>query len=161
MASYNKNPAALNEPDGIVAVWNLHLLERPEFVFHSQVGKPFMYLTVVLIIWCMTVGCLVGYVFTVSFQSCVRWHVLGANTTVGHAIKAFASAEDAIVCGWAYTPCVRDADGRYTECTQPYHEQYRWDCLLVARRHACTASGTGIWILICKTDKRHLLCRKR
>lgn len=27
----------LNEPDGIVAVWNLHLLERPEFVFHSQV----------------------------------------------------------------------------------------------------------------------------
>ena len=27
---------ALNEPDGIVAVWNLHLLERPEFVFHSQ-----------------------------------------------------------------------------------------------------------------------------
>ena len=37
-ASYNKNPAALNEPDGIVAVWNMHLLERPEFVFHSQVG---------------------------------------------------------------------------------------------------------------------------
>ncbi|KZT27753.1 dynein intermediate chain [Neolentinus lepideus HHB14362 ss-1] len=35
-ASYNKNTAALNEPDGIVAVWNLHLLERPEFVFHSQ-----------------------------------------------------------------------------------------------------------------------------
>ncbi|TCD65904.1 hypothetical protein EIP91_002019 [Steccherinum ochraceum] len=35
-ASYNKNPAALNEPDGIVAVWNMHLLERPEFVFHSQ-----------------------------------------------------------------------------------------------------------------------------
>ena len=38
-ASYNKNPAALNEPDGIVAVWNLHLLERPEFVFHSQVRQ--------------------------------------------------------------------------------------------------------------------------
>lgn len=36
VASYNKNPAAVNEPDGIVAVWNLHLLERPEFVFHSQ-----------------------------------------------------------------------------------------------------------------------------
>ncbi|KAG8911113.1 hypothetical protein FRC00_007051, partial [Tulasnella sp. 408] len=36
VASYNKNPAALNEPDGIVAVWNLHMLERPEFVFHSQ-----------------------------------------------------------------------------------------------------------------------------
>ncbi|KZW02880.1 dynein intermediate chain [Exidia glandulosa HHB12029] len=36
VAAYNKNPQALNEPDGIVAVWNLHLLERPEFVFHSQ-----------------------------------------------------------------------------------------------------------------------------
>jgi dynein intermediate chain, cytosolic len=36
VASYNKNPAALNEPDGLVAVWSLHLLERPEFVFHSQ-----------------------------------------------------------------------------------------------------------------------------
>ncbi|KAN0121203.1 Pyridoxal phosphate-dependent transferase [Russula decolorans] len=36
VASYNKNAAAVNEPDGIVAVWNLHLLERPEFVFHSQ-----------------------------------------------------------------------------------------------------------------------------
>ncbi|GAA5822308.1 hypothetical protein JCM3770_001566, partial [Rhodotorula araucariae] len=36
VASYNKNPMAVNEPDGIAAVWNLHLLERPEFVFHSQ-----------------------------------------------------------------------------------------------------------------------------
>ncbi|KIY52881.1 dynein intermediate chain [Fistulina hepatica ATCC 64428] len=36
LAAYNKNAAALNEPDGVVAVWNLHLLERPEFVFHSQ-----------------------------------------------------------------------------------------------------------------------------
>nr|XP_018261064.1 dynein intermediate chain, cytosolic [Kwoniella dejecticola CBS 10117]OBR83222.1 dynein intermediate chain, cytosolic [Kwoniella dejecticola CBS 10117] len=34
-ASYNKKPSAVNDPDGIVAVWNLHLLERPEFVFHS------------------------------------------------------------------------------------------------------------------------------
>lgn len=35
VASYNRNPSAPNDPDGIVAVWNLHLLERPEFVFHS------------------------------------------------------------------------------------------------------------------------------
>ncbi|KAK8853374.1 hypothetical protein IAR55_004078 [Kwoniella newhampshirensis] len=34
-AAYNKNPSAVNDPDGIVAVWNLHLQERPEFVFHS------------------------------------------------------------------------------------------------------------------------------
>ncbi|GAA5836849.1 hypothetical protein JCM3766R1_006280 [Sporobolomyces carnicolor] len=36
VAAYNRNPLAINEPDGIVAVWNLHLLERPEFVFHAQ-----------------------------------------------------------------------------------------------------------------------------
>ncbi|KAJ7743125.1 WD40-repeat-containing domain protein [Mycena metata] len=36
VASYNKNHAALNEPAGIVAVWNTHSVERPEFVFHSQ-----------------------------------------------------------------------------------------------------------------------------
>ena len=38
VASYNKNPSAPNDPDGIVAVWNLHLLERPEFIFHSPVS---------------------------------------------------------------------------------------------------------------------------
>ncbi|GAA6028794.1 hypothetical protein JCM8097_007399 [Rhodosporidiobolus ruineniae] len=36
VASYNKNPLAVHEPDGIAAVWNLHLQERPEFVFHAQ-----------------------------------------------------------------------------------------------------------------------------
>jgi len=161
VASYNKNPAALNEPDGIVAVWNLHLLERPEFVFHSQVSKPLVFLTDALINLWVAVGRPVGYVFTVSFQSCIRWHVLGANITLGHAIKAFASAENAIIGGWAHTPCVCDADGWNTKCAQPYHEQYRWHCVLVACRHACAASGTGVWILICKVDKRYLLCRKR
>jgi dynein intermediate chain len=43
LASYNKNPMAVNEPDGIVCVWNLHLLERPEFIFHSQVWSPFFF----------------------------------------------------------------------------------------------------------------------
>ncbi|KAG0340071.1 hypothetical protein BG004_006569 [Podila humilis] len=36
VSSYNKNPLAVNEPDGIVCVWNIHLADRPEFVFHSQ-----------------------------------------------------------------------------------------------------------------------------
>ncbi|ORX59582.1 WD40 repeat-like protein [Hesseltinella vesiculosa] len=36
VSSYNKNPMAPNDPDGVALVWNLHLLERPEFVFHSQ-----------------------------------------------------------------------------------------------------------------------------
>ncbi|CAE6454550.1 unnamed protein product [Rhizoctonia solani] len=35
-AAYNKNSSSPSEPDGIVCVWNLHLVERPEFVFHAQ-----------------------------------------------------------------------------------------------------------------------------
>ncbi|KAJ2841700.1 hypothetical protein IWW36_006170, partial [Coemansia brasiliensis] len=34
-AAYNRNPMAPNEPDGLVAVWNTHLHERPEFVFSA------------------------------------------------------------------------------------------------------------------------------
>ncbi|KAI8324817.1 WD40 repeat-like protein [Martensiomyces pterosporus] len=34
-AAYNRNPMAPNEPDGIVALWNTHLKERPEFVFYA------------------------------------------------------------------------------------------------------------------------------
>ncbi|EOR04762.1 Cytoplasmic dynein 1 intermediate chain 1 [Wallemia ichthyophaga EXF-994] len=36
LAAYNKNSASFNDPNGIVAVWNMHLLDRPEFVLHSQ-----------------------------------------------------------------------------------------------------------------------------
>ncbi|KAL2125287.1 hypothetical protein VTJ04DRAFT_1652 [Mycothermus thermophilus] len=36
LASYTKNPSAPHEPDGIVQVWNMHLRDRPEFVFHAQ-----------------------------------------------------------------------------------------------------------------------------
>ncbi|KAI9592759.1 WD40-repeat-containing domain protein [Syncephalis fuscata] len=36
VASYNNNPMAINEPDGLVMVWNVHLVERPEFTFHAQ-----------------------------------------------------------------------------------------------------------------------------
>ncbi|KAL2016957.1 hypothetical protein VTK56DRAFT_2833 [Thermocarpiscus australiensis] len=36
LASYTKNPTAPHDPDGIVQVWNYHLHDRPEFVFHAQ-----------------------------------------------------------------------------------------------------------------------------
>ncbi|KAK1755090.1 cytoplasmic dynein 1 intermediate chain 2 [Echria macrotheca] len=36
LASYTKNPTAPHDPDGIVQVWNTHLHDRPEFVFHAQ-----------------------------------------------------------------------------------------------------------------------------
>lgn len=36
LASYTKSPTAPHDPDGIVQVWNMHLHDRPEFVFHAQ-----------------------------------------------------------------------------------------------------------------------------
>ncbi|TPX32838.1 hypothetical protein SmJEL517_g04142 [Synchytrium microbalum] len=36
LGSYNKNTSSPNDPDGLVLVWNLHLAERPEFIFHAQ-----------------------------------------------------------------------------------------------------------------------------
>lgn len=36
LAAYTKNPSAPHDPDGLVQVWNLHLHDRPEFVFHAQ-----------------------------------------------------------------------------------------------------------------------------
>ncbi|MCJ1402458.1 hypothetical protein MMC11_005678 [Xylographa trunciseda] len=35
LASYTKNPAAPQDPSGLVQVWNLHLHSRPEYTFHS------------------------------------------------------------------------------------------------------------------------------
>ncbi|RAL61541.1 hypothetical protein DID88_009580 [Monilinia fructigena] len=34
--AYTKNPSAPHDPDGLVQVWNMHLHDRPEFVFHAQ-----------------------------------------------------------------------------------------------------------------------------
>ncbi|KAK0552848.1 hypothetical protein OC845_001516 [Tilletia horrida] len=36
VASYNRNEMSSSDPGGIVAVWNTHSLDRPEFVFHAQ-----------------------------------------------------------------------------------------------------------------------------
>ncbi|KAF1813714.1 cytoplasmic dynein intermediate chain [Eremomyces bilateralis CBS 781.70] len=36
LASYTKNPSAPHDPDGVVQVWNLHMHDRPEYIFHAQ-----------------------------------------------------------------------------------------------------------------------------
>ncbi len=36
LASYTKNPSAPHDPDGLIQVWNLHMHDRPEYVFHAQ-----------------------------------------------------------------------------------------------------------------------------
>ena len=36
MSAHGKNAASVNEPDGQLLVWNLHLQTRPEFIFYAQ-----------------------------------------------------------------------------------------------------------------------------
>ncbi|KAF2750856.1 WD40 repeat-like protein [Sporormia fimetaria CBS 119925] len=36
LASYTKNTSAPHDPDGVIQVWNLHMHERPEYIFHAQ-----------------------------------------------------------------------------------------------------------------------------
>ncbi|CDS01898.1 hypothetical protein [Sporisorium scitamineum] len=36
VVAYNRNNQDGDAPDGLVAVWNMHLGDRPEFVFHAQ-----------------------------------------------------------------------------------------------------------------------------
>ncbi|KAF3919589.1 hypothetical protein ABW20_dc0103301 [Dactylellina cionopaga] len=36
LASYTKNPSAPHDPNGLVQVWNVHLHDRPEYIFHAQ-----------------------------------------------------------------------------------------------------------------------------
>ncbi|SPO30657.1 related to Dynein intermediate chain 1, cytosolic [Ustilago trichophora] len=36
VVAYNRNDQDEDAPDGLVAVWNMHLGERPEFIFHAQ-----------------------------------------------------------------------------------------------------------------------------
>jgi len=36
LASYTKNLSAPHDPDGLIQVWNLHLHDRPEYIFHAQ-----------------------------------------------------------------------------------------------------------------------------
>lgn len=36
LASYTKNPTAPHEPDGLVQVWNMHMHDRPEYIFTAQ-----------------------------------------------------------------------------------------------------------------------------
>ncbi|CAN9338706.1 unnamed protein product [Alternaria alternata] len=36
LASYTKNPSAPHDPDGLVQVWNMHMHDRPEYIFHAQ-----------------------------------------------------------------------------------------------------------------------------
>lgn len=128
VASYNKNPAALNEPDGIVAVWNLHLLERPEFIFHSQVRMVYVVPPLRLISLSL-VRCSFRHLLTLPLQSGVWRNLFRPNITLGHTFQTPPSAQDTIISSWPHTSCIRDADGWYSKRPQLDYEQYGRYCV--------------------------------
>jgi hypothetical protein len=86
VASYNKNPAALNEPDGIVAVWNLHMLERPEFVFHSQVGREYIYFVVIISPTISIVRRALRNILPIPFKPRLWRDLLWSNLALGYTL---------------------------------------------------------------------------
>ena len=134
MSSYNKNPSAANDPDGIVAVWNLHLLERPEFIFHSPVGAVIVYSY-------FLVRRSFGHLLALPSDTDFWRLVLGPGSLVGHSSQASTCFEDPTVRSGPHVPDIRHEDGRHAECEQSSLQQYRWISMQLVSGHVGSASG--------------------
>lgn len=162
MASYNKNPAALNEPDGIVAVWNLHMLERPEFVFHSQVllrdVVPFLDESKLTCKGKNIVGRPLGLLFAVPPQPRLRRVLQRPDSVMGHPREAPPRAEDTSVGVGTYASRVHDADGRHAECAQPDYGEHGWDGVQLVGGYAGSAAGMihQAATIVFANDRRHI-----
>ncbi|KAJ3036586.1 hypothetical protein HDV00_002546 [Rhizophlyctis rosea] len=113
LASYNKNVMAVNEPDGLVLVWNMHLVERPEFVFHSQsdvTSAQFSEFHPNLIIGGTYSGQVVLWdtrakslpVLKTPLSAAGHTHPIHAMTMVGtqNAHNLITTSSDGLVCAW-------------------------------------------------------------
>ncbi|KAJ3054967.1 hypothetical protein HK097_000192 [Rhizophlyctis rosea] len=113
LASYNKNVMAVNEPDGLVLVWNTHLRERPEFVFHSQsdvTAAQFSEFHPNLIIGGTYSGQVVLWdtrakslpVLKTPLSAAGHTHPVHAMTMVGtqNAHNLVTASSDGLVCAW-------------------------------------------------------------
>ncbi|CAG8463596.1 9080_t:CDS:10 [Paraglomus brasilianum] len=113
VASYNKNSIATNEPDGLVLVWNLHLLDRPEYTFHSQsdvlttMFSPFHHNLVIggtysgqVVIWDTRARSLP--VLKTPLSSNGHTHPVYSMQVVGtqNAHNLITASTDGLVCSW-------------------------------------------------------------
>lgn len=137
VASYNKNTSAPNDPDGIVAVWNLHLIERPEFVFHASVRA--------LLLTLAELTCVVrrhlSHLLPLPSHPYLWRLLLWSDPPLGHTSEAAASPQDAFIRNGTHLPDLCDEDGRYAECEQSHIKQYRWDDMQLAGGYACSTPG--------------------
>lgn len=147
VASYNKNLAAPNDPDGIVAVWNLHLLERPEFVFHSPVSdlptsiQPMVPSRLVASDMIAPVRRPLRDVLPVPPDPDIRRVLFRPSPPLGHSRQTPSRAQNPVVCRRPHLPHLRDEDGGHAECQQPHLDEYGRPGLFMAGRYAFSATG--------------------
>ncbi|KDE06409.1 hypothetical protein MVLG_03315 [Microbotryum lychnidis-dioicae p1A1 Lamole] len=114
VASYNKTSLTVNEPDGIVCVWNLHLRERPEYVFHAQSDvlsvcfSPFQPNLIIggtysgqILLW-DTRSKHPYAVFKTPLSAAGHTHPVYSLSIVGtqHAHNLISASTDGTVCAW-------------------------------------------------------------
>ncbi|CAG8573851.1 31907_t:CDS:10 [Racocetra persica] len=113
VASYNKNPYNMNDPDGVVLIWNLRLIQRPEFVFHSQsdvlttmfsefhpsyiIGGTY---SGQILVWDMRAKCLP--VLKTPLSTAGHTHPVYSMQMVGtqNAHNLITASTDGMVCSW-------------------------------------------------------------
>jgi len=144
VAAYNRNPMAIKEPDGIVAVWNLHLLERPEFVFHAQVSSRPSYLTLSAVLMFdhpLVVGRTISMLLTVSPKPDHRRNLLWSNPPLGHSISFSKSyPQNSSLRFWSHPSRLLSTNGRYSERSLTHFRLYRRNRLRLDSRHVGTTT---------------------
>ncbi|CEH15957.1 Cytoplasmic dynein intermediate chain [Ceraceosorus bombacis] len=133
VASYSRSDAISNEdPDGVVAVWNMHLADRPEFVFHAQTDvlstkfSPFNPNLVVggtysgqILIWDTRSGTLP--VLKTPLSAAGHTHPVYSLQIVGtqNAHNLVSASTDGLVCGWMMDVLAKPSE--VLELLSPHH----------------------------------------
>ena len=117
------------------------MLERPEFVLHSQVSALQGF--VVLLSTTFLVRCSVSYVLTIPLKSGIWRNIFWSNPPLGYEIKTLARLENPVVCGWPHPPHLRHANGRNSERPQLDYQQYGRAGMQLVGGHVGSTSGSS------------------
>lgn len=112
---------AVNEPDGIACIWNLHLLERPEFVFHAQVRFNLASSRPTLSRILFAVGRPFRLLLSLPPQPPHRRDLLGSNPPMGHPFTTpQPRTQVTSLCNRSHPPRLLSLDDRDSKRSQPH-----------------------------------------
>ncbi|KAI8923149.1 WD40-repeat-containing domain protein [Entophlyctis helioformis] len=143
LGSYNKNAANINEPDGLVIVWNLHMSDRPEFVLQSQSDvmsakfSPFHHHMVVggtysgqIVIW--DVRAKNTPILKTSLSSPGHSHPVYSLAIIGtqNAHNLVSASTDGVVCTWQLDMIAQPQDVlELTHASNPRTDEVAVSCM--------------------------------